>query len=339
MNKKPVIFIVVALIAVLFYFVTPYYLFLTKTLKVSLLKTLFSSDSLKIVDNQVNILALGIAGGTHEGPNLSDSIMVVNYNLKTNQLTTVSLPRDIWSSDLEDKINTAYAYGEARAKGKGLELAKREIAKVIGKPIQYAVVIDFDKFKDLINLLGGIDVTVDRSFVDNEFPIPGKENDLCGNDPDYGCRYESVSFTAGPAHMDGETALNFVRSRHAKGDEGSDFARTKRQQKVVEAVKNKLISLAKKNDFVTLEKLYLTFDKSANRDITNQQIAILVKKIVLSLGFHQKQAVLSEDMFVVPDYSDYGGAYVLIPKSGSFDLIHQYIDCNIKGLANCEALK
>lgn len=324
----------------------PYYLFFSQILKVSPLKTLLSLDSLKTYDGEINILVLGVAGQNYEGPNLSDSIIVANFNLKTNKLLTISLPRDIWSDTLKDKINTAYAYGEAKQKNGGLKLAKAEIEAVVGLPIQYAAVIDFEKFKELIDFLGGIDLYIDLSFVDKQFPIPGKENDECAGDAEYRCRYETISFTKGKAHMDGATALKFVRSRYAEGEEGSDFARNKRQQKVLEAVKNKILSLIKKFNLQDLARLYRVFDRLITRDITNQQITIVAKNALLSRNFSQKEITLAEDFFVVPEYSLYKGQYVLIPESGNFDLVHRYIQCyknnflsNTSNFAGCEKLK
>lgn len=306
-------------------FIWPYYLFLTKTVKISPIKTLFSLDSLKTYDNQVSILVLGIAGKNHQGGTLSDSIIVVNYNLKTHKLFTISLPRDIWSDTLQDKINTAYAYGEAKQKNGGLKLAKAEIGAVIGIPIQYTLVIDFDKFKELVDLLGGIEMDVERSFTDKQFPIPGRENAPCGGDPDFKCRYETVSFRKGVTHMDGAKTLKYVRSRHAVGIEGSDFARNKRQQRVLEAIKNKLFLGIKKLALGHLKKIYQAFNTLLTRDVTNQQLAIIFKNIIFSRNFTRKEITLSQDFFITPDNSSYNGQYVLMPKAGNFSNIHQYI--------------
>jgi len=339
MRKKIVILALFFLLVIASIIILPYYKFLTQTLKISLFKTLFSFDSLKVRDDQVNILVLGIAGAEHEGPNLSDSIMVLNYNFKTNQLTSFSFPRDIWSATLSDKINSAYAYGEAKMKGGGLKLAKAEMEAVFGQRIPYAAVVNFSEFEELIDFFGGIDVVVDRSFTDKKYPIAGKENDPCDGDPEYACRYETISFAKGINHMDGKTALKFARSRNAEGIEGNDFARAKRQQKIVEAVKDKLIAYVKNARLKELEKLFLTLDKLIIRDLTNQQAAIIAKNIFLKKNFRQKQVVLTEDFFTVPDYSDYDGKYVLVPKSGNFNLIHQYIACIINDFSNCEDLK
>lgn len=330
----------------------PYYLLLTRTLHVSVIKTLLSLDSLKTFNNQVNILILGVAGGNRPGdsPNLSDTIIVANYNFKTNRLTTISVPRDIWSETLKDKINSAYSYGS-------FSLAKSELKTVIGMPIQYATVIDFEKFKEFIDFLGGVDISVETSFDDYAYPIAGREDDSCGHSQNditsftatapaemqiwtyFPCRYEHVRFERGSQHMDGQTALKFVRSRHAQGDEGTDFAREKRQQKVIEAIKNSMLTFLKKKEFNKLEQLYGLLNNIVIRDITNQQVAIIAKNIILKRGFKQKQVTLTEDFFNVPEYSTfYDGKWVLVPKSGDFKIIHQYINC-ILLLKNCEELK
>src|SRR3990167_8248929 len=234
--KSKLIIVALVVLTILVILIRPYYLFVTQTLKVSPLKTFFSIDGLKTYNSHVNILFLGIAGEDRDGPNLSDSIVVVSYNLNANHLTTISIPRDVWSEALRDKINSAYAYGEAKKKGTGFILAKAEVESIIGQPIHYAAAVDFDQFEELINFLGGVEVNVENSFTDKEFPITGKENDLCNDDLEYKCRYKTISFTKGITLMDGQTALNFVRSRHAIGSEGTDFAREKRQQKTIEEI-------------------------------------------------------------------------------------------------------
>ena len=154
----------------------------------------------------------------------------------------ISVPRDIWSDSLKDKVNSAYHYGEEKKKGGGLTLSKAIVSDVVGLPIQYALVLDFSGFEKVINLVDGVEVNVPKSFTDPDYPIPGKENDECNNDPEYRCRYEALHFDAGVQVMDGARALKYVRSRHAEGDEGSDFARGKRQQEVILALKTKLMS-------------------------------------------------------------------------------------------------
>src|SRR5689334_8578368 len=106
MSRKKIIGAGILIVCLLFVIVIigPYYNFLTKTLKISPLKTLLTFGVPNSYDNQITIVILGIAGGNHDGPNLSDSISVFNYNIKNNKLLTVSLPRDIWTDTLRSKI-------------------------------------------------------------------------------------------------------------------------------------------------------------------------------------------------------------------------------------------
>ena len=344
MSLKSKLIVVFSLILiVLVILIRPYYLFVTKTLHVSPIKTLLSLDGLKKYNNRVNILFLGIAGADHEGPNLSDSIVVVSYDLKGNHLAPISIPRDVWSEALQDKINSAYAYGEAKKKGAGFILAKAEVETIIGQPIHYGAAINFDQFEELIDFLGGVEVNVENSFVDKEFPISGKENDLCGggDDQEYKCRYKTVSFTKGVILMDGQTALNFVRSRHAEGPEGTDFAREKRQQKAMDAIKNKLISFVKKPNLDQYKKLYELMDRLVKRDIDNQQLAIILKNIIFKKGFKQEKIVLSEDFFINPitNFDRYNGLWVLTPINDDIGFVHKYIDCRLNEKNDCERLK
>lgn len=316
----------------------PYYSFVTKTLGISPIKTLIDSRLLKTYNDQVNILLLGIAGAEHDGPNLSDSIIVVNYNLGSNKITTISIPRDIWSPTLRDKINSAYAYGEAKRQGKGgFILAKSEISEVVGFPIQYAAAIEYERFKDLIDYLDGIEVEVVRSFTDNKFPIKGRENDDCNGDEEYLCRYEKISFTKGVTKMDGTTASKFMRSRNSEGPEGSDFAREARQQKVMTAVKEKIIEYIKRPGVDRYSRLYSLFDSLVKRDLTNQQAASLIKNVVFKGSPSIKQVALTEDFFINPAISsEYDYRWTLVPKDGDFKQIHDYIKCELESNKKCK---
>lgn len=326
MKKKFLIFLFIFL-ALAIFILRPYYLLLKNSLKISPLKTLLSWDSIRKVNNQTNILILGIAGGTHEGPALSDSIVIANYDFTSNKLITLGIPRDVWSPTLEDKVNSAYAFGEAKQKGGGLKLAKAEVAAVIGMPIQYSVVINFQGFENLINYLGGIDVNIEHSFIDKKYPLEGKEEDTCGGDKEFLCRYETISFSKGLMHMDGNIALKFVRSRNAIGQEGSDFARSQRQQKVLFAVKDKVAKIIKSLNAARIDELYKYIDPIVSRDISNQQAVIIAKSIIFGSDFKQENYALPRDFFTVPSFDSYGGSYVLIPKNNDYKTIHQYSAC------------
>lgn len=199
-------------------------------------KQLFTS--LPTHSGRTNFLLLGVAGGDHEGKDLTDTIIFASLDAHTGDTALISIPRDLWVPSIRAKINTAYHYGEKRQPGGGgYLLAKSSTSEVIGQPVDFVILIDFSGFAKAVDAVGGVDIQVDNSFTDTKFPIPGKETDPC--EP---CRYETITFTAGLQHMDGVTALKFVRSRQAEGDEGTDFARSKRQEKLISAFKQKIVS-------------------------------------------------------------------------------------------------
>ena len=115
---------------------------------------------------RTNILLLGKGGGTHPGASLTDSIIFMSVNNSTGDTVMISLPRDIWVEELErpedNKLNRMYEIGEGMKKGGGLLLSKAIVSHLIGQPIHYAVLIDFEGFKKAIDILGGIDIEVER---------------------------------------------------------------------------------------------------------------------------------------------------------------------------------
>ncbi len=238
----------------------------------------FFSDPLYTLPSyggRTNILFVGMGGGSHDGALLTDTMIFISMDLKHTEVNMLSIPRDIWVPSLSAKINAAYMLGEEKSPGGGYPVMEDAVYEIVGQPIHYVVSLDFYGFVHLIDLLGGVDITVDREFTDTQYPIAGKEIDECNGDPLYRCRYETITFKPGLQHMDGATALKFSRSRHAQGDEGTDFARSVRQQKVIQAIKDSLISSQvllnpkKLMDLKNLGSKYVKLD----REMTDQEYA------------------------------------------------------------------
>ena len=336
---------------------------------------------LKNTDGNVNVLFLGIAGGAHQGANLTDTIMVASYNLKTNQVYLLSIPRDLWLPALQSKANTAYQLGISQ--NNGLDLAKTVMGNVLGIPIHYGLRIDFRGFVQTIDAIGGIEVDVEKSFDDYLYPIQGAENDLCGfreeeKDfseeeakalniesgkrkvfiaPDgsiatdsaeedkgvkyFSCRYEHISFEKGKMTMNGAIALKYVRSRHGTNGEGSDFARSVRQGKVIQATRNKILSADTLFNPSKISELIKALGKSIDTDVSARdavEFYKLSKKIEATLTFALDDSLKSgllpegrERLLVHPSPADYGGAYVLISQDDDFSIVHKYVKKILNG--------
>lgn len=273
--------------------------------------------SLQQSDLHTQIAFMGIGGASHEGGDLTDSIIVFSYNHEQKSSVMIPIPRDIWVPSLAAKINTAYHYG-------GIPLAKTALTEVIGLPIHYVVILDFAGFERMIDAVGGIDVTVEHSFDDYKYPIPGLEDAYPES-----TRYEHLHFDAGTAHMDGALALKFARSRHSEGDEGTDFARSARQELVINAFKDKLLSTRTLLNISTLSTLRQSLSSSLITDLSDQEFGSLVRLFVSTVN--QTKSVRTLDLtsqFINPkNASLYQNQWVLIPAT-SFTELAQYVKDN-----------
>lgn len=307
--------------------------------------------SLKKANHNVNILILGIGGGSHEGPDLTDTIMFASIDESKNKISLVSIPRDFWVSEIKGKINSVYSIGESQKKGGGLILTKAVVSKILNKTIDYGIVVDFDGFVKAVDLVGGLDIVVDRSFDDYQYPDEEKREDLCGHTLEeatlqiatmpatevFPCRYQHIHFDEGLQHISGERALVFVRSRYAIGPEGSDFARNRRQQKVIQAFKDKALSLGILLNPIKITNLYSVLENSIVTDIKALEfddfvrLANRMKKASIYSAVIDVEDVEQnkKGLLVNPPLADFSGAWVLIPKAGNgnFKEIQEYVKC------------
>lgn len=204
-----------------------------------------STNRILTEDGRINVLILGKAGpgrGDMDAE-ITDTMILASVSTVKKKITLISIPRDIWIPSLTDKINSAYYYGKQTGGVKtGMILARSAVKEVLGIQSDYTIIIDFSSFKDIIDTLGGIEVNVKNSFTDSQYPIAGKENDNCNGDTTFACRYITITFNSGVQTMNGERALEFVRSRHASGIEFGDIAREARQQLVIAGIIKKALT-------------------------------------------------------------------------------------------------
>ncbi|MGL6278685.1 MAG: LCP family protein, partial [Gaiella sp.] len=187
-----------------------------------------------VVGGPRTILVLGTDGGKRRvGSSRSDSIMLVRTDPGKKRISYLSIPRDLQVS-IPDygvaKINAASQAG-------GPALALRTVKDLTGLPVDHVVIVDFDRFEEVIDALGGIDVDVPAPIKSKKFDCPYKTAAQCDAWP--GWRFEK-----GPQTMDGKRALVYSRIRVNELDPSeTDFERTRRQQQVVAATFDKATSL------------------------------------------------------------------------------------------------
>jgi LCP family protein required for cell wall assembly len=277
-------------------------------------------------EDRTNILILGKGGEGHEAPDLTDTVIFASITHINPSLSLVSLPRDIWIPELRAKLNSTYYWGNQKKENGGLILTKSTVESIVGQPVHYGLVIDFSGFMKIVDVLGGVEVNVEGAFVDEKYPIAGKEDDECDGDPEYRCRYETISFEKGLQTMDGETALVFARSRNAEGDEGTDLAREIRQQKILAAIQTKTLSSEVLFSPKKILSVWEVVRESVETDIDPSVGAILARRLLQTRSIIESH-VLPEDLLVNPPVQyRYDNLYVFVPEAGDWEEVHSWIE-------------
>jgi LCP family protein required for cell wall assembly len=262
-------------------------------------------------DDRINILLMGIGGEGHDGPYLTDTLMLVSIQPSTQKVSMISIPRDLLVEVPQRgwwKINNVYYFGEKNEIGQGGQLTSEVVSSFTGIPIHYNFLVDFSGFEKVIDELDGLKVDVERSFTDYQYPTD-----------DY--KYQTIHFEKGLQTMDGETALKYVRSRHGNNGEAGDFSRSKRQQKILQALKERALSAKVLLNPKKISTILKTIEKHID---TNLELGELAE-----LGKMSKDLDTQNLITVVLDDSPNGylyaakvnEAYVLRPRQDDFSAI------------------
>ena len=217
-------------------------------------------------DGRVNVLLMGRGGGNHDGPDLTDTMMLASIDPVNHTTTLLSIPRDLWvdvSGQGAMKINAAWETGEFRNLGKiapgstdpqaieaGYTEVDQVVESVLGVTIDYNALMDFQAFQQAVQTVGGVSVDVPTDLVD---PTMAWQN---GNNP--------VLAKAGIQNFDGAQALNYVRSRETT----SDFARGQRQRAVLVALKGKIDTLGTLSNPLKIAGLMNAFGNNVQTDLS-----------------------------------------------------------------------
>ncbi len=313
-------------------------------------------------DGRINILVLAMRGVSDpNGGALSDTSMIVSLNIKTNQISMISIPRDLYVKDIENdgssKINAIYSQGLSKGGAKqAIADAEKKFSEVSGVPIQYTIVGNYQAFTDVVNALGGVEITLDKPFEENaqfnqlgvcdgqvftkpsgqfqnkavtrvrngvkvriqipKYPLCYNENPECNGD---------FKLPAGKQTLDAATALCFARSR----DNSSDFDRAKRQQMILQALKNKALSIGTLTDFNKINSMINALGNNFSTDLQGWEMKRLYDVYMKVEKTNPKviQRVLEntqEGLLYTPSENPNTG-YILLPIGDSYDKIHQLI--------------
>lgn len=263
--------------------------------------------------DRVNILLIGIGGARHDGGDLADTIQLVSIEPAAKRAVMISLPRDLYvqvpDSTQQVKINEVHTIGEdQKVPGGGPALLKKKVSEILGLDVHYFVRADFEGFRQVVDSMGGVEISVKEPLYDPYYPL--------------GYGYQVLNIRPGRQHMNGDLALKYARSRETT----SDFDRSRRQQEVLVAARNKALSVAYLTNPTKISQLIDIVGDHILTDLTfgeTQRLAEIVRDIPPERVTNQ--VVDGEKTGLLYDSVGPGGAYILLPTAGNYSEIQEFV--------------
>ena len=309
-------------------------------------------------EDRINVLLLGMRGQNMPGGGLlADTIMVASIEPKANKVALMSIPRDLWvqdpGKDSKSKINAVYSYGEEKGTGGGIKDMETTVGNITGLTINYSVVMNFTGFTKLVDALGGVDVNLSKPFEESaQFQEPhicdsffnqptGKfetktkkiydsitgrykrtrvtaQYPLCTAPADTEDCGGDFKLPAGKSTLDGAKTLCFVRSR----DLTSDFERAKRQQVILQQIKEKASQLGIL-DFGKINSILNDLGDNVRTDMQAWEMKRLfdLYKGMNAPELHQRVLEDSEEGLLYAPAQTPETGYILLPRGDNYDKI------------------
>jgi len=274
----------------------------------------------QIIDNYSNSKSTTfVVIGSHE--NNADTIILVHADGISEKITLIAIPRDLYYQ--EHKINDYYrTYGGE----KFIEV----LSDITGLSIKGYIAVDMYAFIDLINILGGIDITLEADLIDPTYMV--RDNG----------EWSTLYYTRGTHHLNGIESLRIARSRHTS----SDFGRTSRQQLVIQGIKDKM-ALLDITDLGTIFELFKTLENYLDTNFSSMEMLSLFMKYKDS-DLNKKQGLSTfnilyntyTNIYKLEDKSKqyeedfYRGYWILLPLKNDWNVIKWYIGSLIEGTEN-----
>ncbi len=255
--------------------------------------------------DQLNVLILGIRGedDLQDGGLLTDTMLIASINKKTGRNVLISIPRDLYINMLgvHGKINSAYEHGYQQRQG--IPIASEIVSRITHLYINKAIVFDFKAFGTIIDTLGGIDVTLAQPFQETQ---------------QWGYTF---SLPAGKNHLNGEQALYYARSRFSS----SDFDRTRRQQQIIQAIKEKAAALGLLSSSSKVLDLFTSLKDHIKTNFQVWDIQDGFSLVTVLSNNKPQQYQITTDNYLLQTKTPQG-EYILLPKSHDYKDIQQFIE-------------
>jgi LCP family protein required for cell wall assembly len=283
-------------------------------------------------DGRINILLLGRGGDGHDGPDLTDTILILSIDPVNKTANMVSIPRDLWVNvgGGNTKVNAVFANAkykalaknskdEAGAEKAGIAAIEDTTTDVLGIPIHYYGMVDFQAFRQAVDTVGGVDINIPESAAVKDYMY-----DETTHKP------YLLNVTAGSQHFDGLRALMFTRTRHTSAR--GDFDRTERQRLFIEALSQKILSAGTYTNPVKVSQLMSDFGDHISTDFSIND-SLRLAQIMKDIGTNNIKSIGLADPpnnYVRTD--NINGLSVVVPTAGigDYSAIQNYIRNTMK---------
>lgn len=247
-----------------------------------------------------------------------DTIIFANVNPENKEVTLISIPRDLYYQ--ERKINSVYYYY-------GMDEFIREVEDITGQQIDKYMLIDMYVFADIVDAMGGIDITLTEDLIDPSYTT--YDNGV----------WSTLYYPAGDYHLNGTQTLRVARSRHYS----SDYDRAERQQMILESIKDKALSMGLSDTTALFEIVELVMDNTETNIGINEALMYYVqyKDYDISRGNVLSTGNILENEHIYVDYDTSASeevcdeetgecevrnfVYTLMPAGGNWDYIKWYV--------------
>lgn len=276
-------------------------------------KNIFGSKSELANKDILNILLLGIDRRSRaETGYRSDIMILLSINKKDKHVVLTSVPRDLWVHG--GRINAIYV-------AEGWEGIQSAFETITGQKPERYILTDFKDFSWIVDAMDGVDVTVENTFTDSEYPVDETKT------------YQTISFTEGPTRLTGRTALIFARSRHGNNGEGSDWMRMKRQHLILKGMLTAVMHPKSLFNPMVVENAFNTVTQGKmDTNLTLEDAKFLWDFYKDKDQYTIDSLFMNSDYVYNPPMSDYGGAWVLIPRDPTNSAFHTVINNKLMGI-------
>lgn len=269
----------------------------------------------------INFLIAGSGGENHIGGELTDALMVASVDTKNQHVILMSIPRDLFISHeniISQRINSVYENHYRKiGSDQALKILREVAEEVTGITIPYHIKLNFKALEEVVDHLGGVEVYNPELLYDPYYPGPNYT-------------YQTFKLQKGLQFLNGSNALKYARSRKTT----SDFSRSKRQQDIILAIKNKALNSKILTNPKKLQELFDIIKSNIVTNLNMEEIVTLALKVKNISHQDIRSLVLSNDFsetggfLYTPPREQYNNAFVLKAADETYSQIHLYFLIN-----------